>query len=1167
MYVGSGPKAKRPTILTEISTAKAGGRRTVIRSLADTGATSCFLSKRAADRIGLVAGGPCCMIKGMGAKLQKSIGEAMVWMRVAEVEEVKLVRVVIVEHMHKDQDLLISLSELVDFGLVHKEFPRPYRKVTEEEGSGPHSGPHQLPAARHQPAGRGGSKGEREMEKVLARERNLRGNAPPERGRRERMDGCFRASEVEAETLDINTCLFRYSETDDVSEIPGLAGFPDVIKQLILKHRSVFANKLDESRKITGDPMKLTVRENATLPPKCTRARLVPRGFRERAKEIIDVMVKSGILIPVSEVTATVCAGFFVRKRGGGLRFVSDFSPINHIFLRPHHHFPSPGQVWQQIKEGSRYFLACDLSSGYWQCQLAEESQAWTTCLTEFGKFKHSRLPMGTSPSGDLFNQKTDTILHEVKDKVKEVDDLMLYAATLEQLAANLEVLLSKCEEHNLTLAPKKFQLALPGEQLIFAGLSIGDKGCGPDPDRMKALAEYPRPGCKKQIRELLGLCQQFSVWAPDLSPATVNMRNMLKQTSSFVWSPECEEEFLNVKEALSNNKHIKAFDPELESDLFVDTSRISGAGYILIQHTGKEEEPVNIIRCGSVSAKPSWANMAPVEAEGTGLAWAVGHCEHYLKGSDKTIGVVTDHHPLVGIFKKSIFDLSTRLWNVRSAIMDYNLRVRWVEGKRQLVADALGRNPVWKGSEENNDKSESDEEPEASEHANIAEEYADSGVFEEEFEDPMLTELFEEARADESYQKVLEELRKGRDKKDLKLLPNDHPARAMVRVWDEISVMQRGSDKLMVYEGTRLVIPSKCRQRIRDYLHAPHLGRALTYAAGRIRYYWPTMREELHKIVDSCEVCGMFAPSRQEEEEVQEMYKPRRPMDLVATDLFQLGNKHFLVALDVYSGYCWYHQFNRCPDTHKVTEALSNIFLTFGMPRHLKADGGGQYRAGFKRYCREMYITHHGTSPFHSQSNGAAEKCVGRIKILMKKVHADGGDMRMAFARLRDAPSATEKLSASRIFFRRQLRFAGLPELPDGEDEVEAGRDKQVAAERAKDRRNQRVSKFGRSVVELKEGLAVVVQDERSRKFDIPAVVQRVCEGGRSAYLEARDRAGRPVTMLRNRKFMDLPRRGGKPCGAGRAPPDPEGAAEPRLTRQAARAAAGVRPAGPVEA
>ena len=43
-----------------------------------------------------------------------------------------------------------------------------------------------------------------------------------------------------------------------------------------------------------------------------------------------------------------------------------------------------------------------------------------------------------------------------------------------------------------------------------------------------------------------------------------------------------------------------------------------------------------------------------------------------------------------------------------------------------------------------------------------------------------------------------------------------------------------------------------------------------------------------------------------------------------------------------------------------------------------------------------------------------------------------------------------------------------------------------------------------------------------RTKLFDIEAQVIRVCEGGRSAYVQGRDRGGRVVTFLRNIRFMN---------------------------------------------
>ena len=81
------------------------------------------------------------------------------------------------------------------------------------------------------------------------------------------------ASEVDSEPLTIHRTLFRLNEDDNVEDIPGLDDMPSVIRNTLLKHRSMFSNDLSASRKIKCDPLHLTVREGVALPPKCRRAR------------------------------------------------------------------------------------------------------------------------------------------------------------------------------------------------------------------------------------------------------------------------------------------------------------------------------------------------------------------------------------------------------------------------------------------------------------------------------------------------------------------------------------------------------------------------------------------------------------------------------------------------------------------------------------------------------------------------------------------------------------------------------------------------------------------------------------------------------------------------------------------------------------------------------
>ena len=117
------------------------------------------------------------------------------------------------------------------------------------------------------------------------------------------MEDAFVASEVDSEPLTVDKTLLGHNEDDNVGDIPGLEDMPDVIRNSLIKHRSVFSNELSASRKIQCEPLHLTVKEGVPLPTKCLRAWLTAHHWRSRAKAIVEKMEKEGILIKVDNVT------------------------------------------------------------------------------------------------------------------------------------------------------------------------------------------------------------------------------------------------------------------------------------------------------------------------------------------------------------------------------------------------------------------------------------------------------------------------------------------------------------------------------------------------------------------------------------------------------------------------------------------------------------------------------------------------------------------------------------------------------------------------------------------------------------------------------------------------------------------------------------------------
>jgi len=76
-----------------------------------------------------------------------------------------------------------------------------------------------------------------------------------------------------------------------------------------------------------------------------------------------------------------------------------------------------------------KWFSTFDLTRGYWQAELSEDSKPLTAFTTEFGVFEWNRVPMGIHKSGPFFQMLMQIhILKETlnKEAVIYIDDLLV---------------------------------------------------------------------------------------------------------------------------------------------------------------------------------------------------------------------------------------------------------------------------------------------------------------------------------------------------------------------------------------------------------------------------------------------------------------------------------------------------------------------------------------------------------------------------------------------------------------------------------------------------------------------------------------------------------------------------------------------------------------------
>ena len=174
--------------------------------------------------------------------------------------------------------------------------------------------------------------------------------------------------------------------------------------------------------------------------------------------------------------------------------------------------------------------------------------------------------------------------------------------------------------------------------------------------------------------------CKNFSIVALPLT-------NLLKKTVKFFWSDACNDAFNSLKALLQSAPVLKAPDFSKEFKLAVDASDF-GAGAVLIQ---SDEDGIDHPICYySKKFDCHQVKYSTIEKELLALILALSHFEVYIGSNSNVLLVYTDHNPLV--FSHRMKNKNRRLLNWSLQLQEYNLDIRHVKGKDNVLADCLSR-------------------------------------------------------------------------------------------------------------------------------------------------------------------------------------------------------------------------------------------------------------------------------------------------------------------------------------------------------------------------------------------------------------------------------------------------------------------------------------------
>ena len=405
----------------------------------------------------------------------------------------------------------------------------------------------------------------------------------------------------------------------------------------------------------------------------------------ERVKAKLDDLEKKGIVEKVAIPTDWI-SSMVVVTTPNKIRICLDPKNLNTAVIRPKYQLPTLDELLPKLSR-AKVFSTLDAKDGFYQVGLDEDSSLKTTFWTPFGRYKYRRLPFGINLAPEEFECK----LHEKLDGLPGVavirDDILVMGHGENEEEANqnhdenLVRLLEQARKANLRLNSNKMNLRK--SEVRFMGHLITKDGLKPDPEKVSAVQEMPRPTSKKELLSLLGFVNYMSKFLPRLSEVAQPLREMTAKEAKFIWSPQHETAFQEVRELVVRHPVLKYYDLKEEVTVQCDASEY-GLGAALLQNG----QPVAF---ASRSLSQTERQYAQIEKECLAIVFSCERFSQYLAGRER-ITIESDHKPLQSIFQKSILSAPCRLQRMMLRLQRFNIDVKYKPGAQMYVADHLSR-------------------------------------------------------------------------------------------------------------------------------------------------------------------------------------------------------------------------------------------------------------------------------------------------------------------------------------------------------------------------------------------------------------------------------------------------------------------------------------------
>jgi hypothetical protein len=385
------------------------------------------------------------------------------------------------------------------------------------------------------------------------------------------------------------------------------------------------------------------------------------------------------------------------KKEGRGLRCVLDYRRVNSKSLADKYSIRTIDQCLEEIgAAGSRIFSALDLTNGFWQLKLKEESRPYTAfTIPGKGQYRWKTCPQGIMGGPASFSRLMDVIMADATNVITYIDDVLIHSATHKDHLGHLAEAIRRVGKANLRLNAAK--CIFGAAEVTYLGHTLTSTGVKPGKDKSAALVNVLPPTNQKQLKSFAGLANYFRGYIKNFSVIAAPLFQLTRQTS--IWKeghmPEdALEAFHKIKKLIASRPLMQYPKRQGTFHLFVDAAlgdskNIGGLGAVLMQtQPDGHKAPVGFASRRLLKHEGNYPTfLAEIQAAVFGMEFF----HHYLVG--RRFNLYTDHKPMLRLSHAKLSPVHMKtLERLQLKMQDMHPEIRYVEGKNNTVADFLSR-------------------------------------------------------------------------------------------------------------------------------------------------------------------------------------------------------------------------------------------------------------------------------------------------------------------------------------------------------------------------------------------------------------------------------------------------------------------------------------------